>query len=531
MLKNGKKSLISSGIKLSLLTLLSRVLGLIREATKAKFLGTSIYADAFGIAFLIPNLFRRLFAENSISVAFIPTFRGYLEKKDSSKKETQEFLSSTFTLISFLTACVVTIGIIFAPFIVRIFYKDQNVAILSETTYLTRLMFPYLFVISVAAFFQGLLNTLDIFSPSGFTPTLFNLFVILGAYILSPFTQNPARAMAIGVTVGGCAQALFQLPFVLKTKWKVTFIGLRKTFYNSGTRKVVSLVIPTIIGMASYQLNDLVSTALAGRAGEGIVSSLQYSLRLQELILGIFAVSIGTVILPDMAGFVKKNLWDEYNKMLTSSIKIIAAITIPITFYALITGRELISIVYKSARFDDNSVNLTLSAFRFHIIGLFFIAANRIISPAFYAQGNTKSPTFAGIISFAINIVVAFALSIKWKGAGIAAALTISSFFNTAFLFIFLRKMEKVDVKNVVKSTLLYSLKIVGLSIIAAIPNYFLHPILVKFFAPYGRFIGNGLPIIITALLFFVIGVGLLIVTKDSAVVMVMNKIKHRGSK
>lgn len=536
-----EKNIVKSGIKLSFLTLLSRILGVIREATKAHFLGTGTYADAFGIAFLIPNLLRRLFAENSISVAFIPTFKAYLEDDPdgTNRKETQQFLNATFTLISFLTTIVVVLGIILTPFIVRIFYKGNDAAGITETAILTRIMFPYLIVISVAALFQGMLNTMNIFSPSGFTPILFNLCVIAGTVVLTKLNVFPginkeqaaARAMSIGVITGGTIQALFQLPFVLKTGWKVGLTSLKKTFTNPGTKKVIALIIPTIIGMATYQLNDLVSTALAGRAGQGVVSSLQYSLRLQELILGIFAVSIGTVILPDLAGLARKEKWEEYNKMLLNAIKIIAMVCIPITFYSLITGREIISIVFKSNAFNDESVAKTLSVFIFHISGLFFIAVNRIISPAFYAQGNTKLPTLAGIIAFGANIVFAFVFCIFWKGPGIALALSLSSVLNTILLFAFLKYLKTTDTKAIVKSTVLYCLKIILFSVIASVPIYFLHPVFVAQFADKGRFIGNGLPILFSAGIFAVIGVGLLLISKDEMLFAVIRKFIKRGAK
>ena len=271
------KSLASAGIKLSILTLGSRILGLVREMTKATFLGTSGLADAFGVAFMIPNLFRRLFAENSISVAFIPTFKKYLEENPENKQSTKEFINATFTLVSFLTTIVVTIGIIFSPWIVKLFSNGESSEILMEMSVLTRIMFPYLIVISIAALFQGILNGLKIFSPSGFTPILFNLCVIIATYVLSPYTKNPARAMAYGVLLGGIIQAGFQLPFVIKNGWGVKFTSLKKTFTNPGTKQVLKLIAPTIMGMAAYQLNDVVSTAIASRSGVGIVSSLQYS--------------------------------------------------------------------------------------------------------------------------------------------------------------------------------------------------------------------------------------------------------------
>lgn len=538
------KSLVKSGFLLSLMTLASRIMGLVREMTKAAFLGTGMYADAFAVSFMIPNLLRRLFAENAISVAFIPTFKGYLEKNktDETKKETQQFINSTFTLVTFLTTTVVVIGIIITPLLMPLFckkpidtqaldYAEQVKYWLlqkQEITILTRIMFPYLLVISIAAFFQGILNGCKIFAPSGFTPVLFNGIVILATYILSPYTINPARAMSIGVIAGGCVQALFQFPFIKKTGWKVCFTSLKKTFSNPGTKKVVSLIVPTIIGMAAYQLNDLVSTSMATRAGEGIAASLQYSLRLQELILGIFAVSIGTVILPDLSGLANEKKYAEFNNMLLQAIKIISLISIPITAYSLITGKEMISLLYKSKAFDDDSVLLTLSEFRFHILGLLFIAMNRIISPAFYAQGNTKLPTLSGIISFVANIILVLILTKPMGGKGIAFALSLASLINTVFLFIFMKKMEGIKIKKLVLNTIVYCLKITLFSIIAAVPCYFLRPILLKAFENYGRFISYGVPVIILAIIFIVIGILELIITKDDIIKVILKKVKSR---
>lgn len=539
-----KKSIVKSGLVLSLMTFASRIMGLLREMTKASFLGTSMHADAFSTAFMIPNLFRRLFAENAISVAFIPTFKSYLEKDDSpeNRNSTQEFLKATFTLVSFLTACVVVIGIIITPLLMPLFCKkpiDTNAADYAmqlqawllkkdEITILTRIMFPYLFVISIAAFFQGILNGCKIFAPSGFTPVLFNAIVIIATYVLAPFTENPARAMSIGVILGGCVQAFFQWPFVRKTGWKICFTSLKKTFSNPGTKKVISLVVPTIIGMAAYQLNDVVSTSLANRAGDGIASSLQYSLRLQELILGIFAVSIGTVILPDLSGLASSQKWEDFNKMLIQAIKIMTLISIPVTVYSLITGKELISLLYKSKSFNDDSVALTLGEFRFHIMGLLFIALNRIISPAFYAQGNTKLPTLAGIISFGANIVLALVFVRPFGGNGIALALTLASFVNTLFLFIFMKKLDSFKIRKVVFQTLGYILKMAVYSIIAAIPCYFVHSLLVKFFAENSRIVSYGIPVILTALLFAVIGIAELIITKDEIIHTIIQKVKSK---
>lgn len=525
-----KRSLLAKGLSLSVLTLFSRILGLIREMTKAKFLGTSSYSDAFGIAFMIPNLFRRLFAENSVSVAFIPTFKGYMEEGDSdeNKERTQLFINSTFTLVTFLTVCFVTLGMIFTPYILRIFYKSSDALAMKEAAVLTRIMFPYLVVISVAALFQGILNAHRIFSPSGFTPILFNSIVIAATYILAPHTANPARAMAIGVISGGSIQALFQLPFVLKLKWKVAFTSLKNAFTNPGTKKVLALVGPTIIGMAGYQLNDIVSSALATRAGEGVVSSLQYSLRLQELILGICAVTIGTVILPDLTGYAKKDEWSKFNSLLTQSIRIMALIAIPITFYSLVMGENIITLVFASGKFDVNSIKMTEEVFNFHIAGLFFIAVNRIIAPAFYAQQNTKSPTIAGLINFAVNILLASLLIKPMGGKGIALALTVASIVNMVVLFIFLRRTPTIEVGSVVRSSLLYSLRMIVFSIIAALPVYFLRPRLIALLEGHNRLLSQGLPLLLTALLFGAIGITLMALTKDPVLKTLTDKFTRR---
>ncbi len=527
MLGNMKKtqSLLAKGLSLSFLTLCSRILGLVREMTKAKFLGTSALSDAFGIAFQVPNFCRRLFAENSVSVAFIPTFKEHLETDD--KEKTQAFVSATFTLVTFLTVVFVSLGMIFTPLILRIFFSSQYREAMDESVILTRIMFPYLVVISIAALFQGILNGHKIFSPSGFTPILFNAIVIASTYILAPHMQNPARAMAVGVITGGCVQAAFQLPFVIKQGWKISLVPLKKAFTNPGTRKVLTLVAPTIIGMAAYQLNDIVSSSLATRTGEGVYSSIQYSLRLQELILGICAVTIGTVILPDLTGFAHNKEWDQFSGMLTLAVKIMAVIAIPITFYALCMKRQIITLVFASGRFDESSIAMTEQVFTYHILGLFFIAVNRIIAPAFYAQQDTKSPTAAGLVNFAVNITLAYILSRFMGGSGIALALTAASIANMVLLFIFLKRNPVINVGSVIKSSLLYAVKTVILSALSVIPVWLLREPLSTLFAGRNRMISQGIPVFATAALFAAAGVLLLVLTRDPLVKAVVKKLKR----
>jgi putative peptidoglycan lipid II flippase len=502
-------SLLRHGSMLSLLTLVSRVLGLLREMVKASFLGTTALSDAFSVAFMLPNLFRRLFAEGSIAVAFIPTFKEYLLEND--RRKNREFLSSILTFLTFIVTLAVMGGILAAPLIIRIFGMEE----FDETVLLTRIMFPFLGFISIAALFQGILNSLNIFAPSGLAPIVLNIVTILCAYGLSPFTKNPARAMAYGILIGGFLEAAIQFPFVLKNGQRFFFTGLKRAFTDPGTRKVLRIIGPTIIGMAAYQLNDLVSTVLAGNAGEGVVSSLQYSLRLQELILGVFAVSIGTVLLPNLAGYAKSAQWAAFNERLISAINIIALITIPITFFSLAQGELLIRLLFQNRSFDETSVMLTLTAFTFHMPGVFFIALNRILAPAFYAQSDSKSPTLAGICSFVVNMLLAAILVGQFRGAGIALALSIASAVNTVLLLVFLGKNPLISIRRAFGSTLLYMLKLSILSVAAVIPLRLLTPRLMELFTGNGRLIAYGVPLAINGIIFAFLGIALLYVTGD----------------
>jgi putative peptidoglycan lipid II flippase len=376
-------------------------------------------------------------------------------------------------------------------------------------------MFPFLAFVSVAAFFQGILNSVHSFTPSGLAPILLNLLTILCAFALSPFTANPARALALGILLGGFLEAAIQFPFVIRKGYRFSVIGLTRAFQNPGVKKVLRLIGPTIIGMAAYQINDLVSTALAGNAGEGVVSSLQYSLRLQELILGVFAVSIGTVLLPDLAEQAKSGRWELYHERLLSALQIIALITIPITFFSLAQGSHIIQLLFRTNRFGDDSVCLTLAAFTFHMPGLFFIALNRILAPAFYAQSDSKAPTLAGLCSFGVNIALAALLVGPMGGAGVALALTLASAVNTVLLLCFLKNKPWSILGRLLPSASLYTLKLILFSGIAVLPVLWVNPFLSAWCAGWGRLFAYGLPLLITGVGYALLGVLLLLISKD----------------
>ncbi|HWR12835.1 MAG TPA: murein biosynthesis integral membrane protein MurJ [Rectinemataceae bacterium] len=520
-----EKQMVRDAGMLSVLTMISRVLGLVREMTKAVFLGTGILSDAFSVSFMIPNFMRRLFAENSIAVAFIPTFKDYLHDKD--EKATKQFLSSSLTVLVILVGSVVALGIAVTPWIVKAFGSDP-----AETIALTRIMFPFLALVSIAALFQGILNSFGVFAPSGFAPILFNVCFIVVPWAISRWMPNPARAMAIGVVAGGMAQALWQLPAVLKTGIRFGFISPRAAFKDPGMRKVFRLIGPTIIGMAAYQLNDLVSTAFASRAGTGIASSLQYSIRLQELILGVFAVSAGTVLLPGLTDSVKRGDWALYSSRLGKTLQTLLIATIPVAVFSMITGEQIVTLLFKRGGFTDESVRLTASAFFWHQTGLAFIAANRVIAPAFYARSDSKTPALAGIASFAVNIALVAILAFPFKGPGIAFALSFSSAVNTAILVIVLLRGKTRGLAQALGGCATYALKLLAYSFVASVPVLLLKGPLAKTFAASGStLISAGLPFVILATIYGAIGVAILLFVKDPVAASLASAIGGRRSR
>jgi putative peptidoglycan lipid II flippase len=514
--------MLREGGKLSLLTMASRVLGLLREMTKAAFMGTGALAEAFTVSFMIPNFLRRLFAEGSITVAFIPTFTGLLAEKDEEK--TREFLSATFTVLTLLVLATVALGIACTPLIAALFSTDRG-----ETIILTRLMFPFLALVSVAALLQGILNSVGVFVPTGLGPILFNACFIAVPYLIGGWTANPARAMAIGVLAGGVAQALCQLPAVLRSGFRFGFIGLGRALRNPGMRRVLALVAPTILGMAAYQLNDLVCTSLASSVGAA--AGIQYSIRLQELILGVFAVSAGTVLLPHLTDAARRADWPAFSAALGKVMKTIILVTLPVALFSMVAGREMIVLLFKARAFDEASVALTSSVFLFHMVGLAFIALNRVIAPAFYARSDAKTPTWAGLCSFGVNIVLAISFVGPFRGPGIALALSLSSALNTAYLIVALARSGIVGLKAELAGTLRYLAKILAFSALAALPLYLARPFLVSLFAfSPSRLVYAGLPLVAETLAFGLLGVGLLALGRDEVAASLVARFLRRPS-
>jgi putative peptidoglycan lipid II flippase len=334
--------------------------------------------------------------------------------------------------------------------------------------------------------------------------------------------------MAVGVTIGGVAQALCQLPAVLKAGYRFGFISLRSAFRNPGMKRVFALIAPTIVGMAAYQINIFVSTYLATNSGTGSVAGLQYSLRLQELVLGVFVISLGTVLLPDLAGAARAADWDSYSDSLGRGLRAMLLITVPVSVYSMIVGEDIVTLLFRHKEFGPESVRLTTSIFFWHMSGLAFIAMNRVMAPAFYARGDTKTPTWAGLISVAINIGLAFTLVGSLKAPGIALALSGASAANTLVLAIPLLRSRIPGTNRALVASGLYSLKLILFSLLAALPILFLRPFLAGRLAGWSPVLSAGASLVATALVFGGIGIAFLAFSRDEMAVVIVRAFRRR---
>ncbi len=424
---------------MTIMTLLSRVLGLVREQVRAHFLGTGWASDAYGIATLIPNLFRRLLAEGAMTAAFVPVFVEYLHGE--KKQETQLFLSKFLTLLTLVAAAVTVLGILTTDWIIGAFFSSRFHEVEGKvelTIALTEWMWPYLFFVTIAAVLQAILNAHKVFGPSAFTPVLLNLAIIGSAIGFSDQLEDPSFGFILGFLIGGVVQIAFQVPFLLKH----TGLRLRLDFRikHPGVRRVVFIMIPGIFAAGIYQINVLVSQIIASGLEGGSIASLQYSVRLQELVLGLFVVSIAQVILPTLAEHTAKDDNVAVKETLRNATGLMAFVTLPATAGLILIGPEVIALLFQYGEFDAQSTEMTAYALTFHALGLFAIAATRVFQQVFYAYKDMKTPTIAAFIVLVANIVLCLLLSIPLSHGGIALAGSIAAAINGAILVVYLRR-------------------------------------------------------------------------------------------
>jgi putative peptidoglycan lipid II flippase len=418
-------------------TMLSRICGFLRDMTVALFFGAGAITDAFFVAFRIPNLLRRLLAEGSLTVAFIPVFTGYLESK--SRKDAWELANAALGIMALLLVSVTLLGIILAPFIVTVmapgFTRDP--AQYDLTVWLTRLMFPYIFFISLVALAMGILNSLRHFTAPALSPVLLNLAMIAAAFFLRGFFTEPIYALAVGVLMGGFLQLVFQWPFLRRVgmTWAPTL-----NFRHPGLRQVGRLMLPAVFGGAVYQVNIIIGTILASLLSAGGVSYLYYADRLVELPLGIFGIAVGTAALPSLASLVSRKELGEFKKTVAFSLRLILFVTIPATVALLILGEAIISVLFERGAFTAADTRGTNEALFGYALGLWAFATIRVVVSAFHALQDMGTPLRAAIMALLVNLAASLALMGPLAHAGLALATSIASAANVVTLGVILRR-------------------------------------------------------------------------------------------
>ncbi|MDC1365795.1 murein biosynthesis integral membrane protein MurJ [Pelagibacteraceae bacterium] len=425
-------NLIKSTSTFSFFTIISRLLGYIRDILIAVFLGTGVLADAFFVAFRIPNTFRRLFSEGTFNAAFVPSYSSYLNKK----KEAQNFANSIFNLLILGLLVLVLIIEISMPLFVYLiapgFEDDYDKMELAIT--LTRITFPFLFFISLASFFSAILNSHNKFAIASAAPIILNILLIGVLLFAKILDDNLVHYLSYAVTISGAVQFIFLYFFVKKyfsPKIKIKIDKKVKNFFKK--------LLPSIFSSGVTQINILVGTIIASFQA-GAVSYLYYADRVYQINLAIAGIAIGTVILPQLSKYVENHNKDKINLIQNKALELSLFLSIPATIALLISSEEIISSLFGYGSFDELSVKNSAKALFYFAIGLPAFSLIKVFSTFFFARHNTKIPFYISLLSVLLNVFISV---IFFKQIGfiiIPIATTISSWFNAFLLFIFLRK-------------------------------------------------------------------------------------------
>lgn len=431
-------------------TLVSRVLGYVRDLLQAYFMGTGNAADAFTIAYTIPNLFRRLTGEGAMTAAFVPTFTE--EKSRNDPAALWRFGGAVFWDLALIMAALTILGIAAAPAIVRVvaFGFKGIEGKWAETTALARIMFPYLFFISLAALASGILNSFRRFFVPAATPILFNLAIIAAAGLMARRAADPAVVFAGGVLVGGALQLGVQIPFLRKQGMRFRPVF---AFRHPAVRRVARLMIPGILGASVYQINFAVSRIVASSLETGSTASLYYASRIEELTLGLFSIALSVALLPAFSEHAAARDMGEMKRTLGFSLRLTGLVTLPAAAGLIVLSRPIIRVLFQRGRFDEASTAMSAACLVFFAIGLPFVSGVKVVAPAFFSLKDTRSPVIVGVGVMAINVGLSFALMGRLRVGGLALALSIAQVVNFAALAVWLeRKIGRVGLREVAVS-------------------------------------------------------------------------------
>ncbi len=416
-------------------TMISRILGVGREVVLAKYFGAGFFTDAFNIAYRIPNLFRDLFAEGALSSAFIPTFIRELNQNGAGPAWAlaNRLISALLVVLGVLTLAFFAFARGLA-YLLAAGYADTP-GKMDLTVQMTRIMSPFLLFLALAAVAMGMLNAFGSFFVPAAAPASFNVCCILAGIFLSPFMPRfglaPVVSMAIGAVVGGLSQFLVQIPSARRLGWRFHFV---LDFSDPGLRRIAHLMLPAVVGLSATQINITVDSQLASHYGNGPVSWLNYAFRLMQLPIGLFGVAIATATTALVSHHAAENATDKLRDTVQSSLRLAACLTFPATVGLIVFRQEIVRLLYQRGSFLEMDTLQTGRAVMLYALALFGYSAVKILVPAFYALGDTRTPVRTSVASVALKVGVNFLLILPLQFLGLPLATAIASWFNFALL-------------------------------------------------------------------------------------------------
>lgn len=466
-----KTSFLKSAKTVSLCTLLSRVLGLARDIICASFFGTSLAWDAFVVAFKIPNLFRRLFGEGALSAAFIPVFAEYLETK--GEKDARELVYITGTLLFIILGGMIVLAEASFLIIPKVFSINHKWELVLSLLLIT---FPYVIFICMVAFAMAILNSLKHFLMPALAPVALNICWIIGVFLLSPVfgdtLDKKIFGVAIAILIGGAVQLAMQLP-ILKKRGIICKPSIY--FSHPGLKRISSLMLPIIFGLAAIQINVLMDSVIAMVFAKppsgaenffiagiaipyplqtGAASVLYYGDRLIQFPLGVFGIAMATAVFPFFSTHAARKDWTNFSETLNQAIRVVLFIGIPASIGLIILRKPLIELFYERNAFTAESSGRTASVIFFYAIGVWAYSASHVIIRAFYSVQDTRTPIKVGVGMVGLNLVLNLTLIWYLREGGLALATAISAIVQIIILFtIFQRKLVTTALKHIFKST------------------------------------------------------------------------------
>jgi len=504
-------------------TFLSRILGFLRDMVIAHFFGAGMAADAFFVAFRIPNLWRRLVGEGSLTISFIPVYTDYLTQR--SEEETRKVTHIAFTIAGVILLILTLLGVLFSPILIRIIAPGfiQIPEKFQLTVTLNQIIFPYLFFMGLFALCMGILNSRRHFFAPAIAPIFLNISIIVSVFLFYHTFKIPVMTLALGVLAGGVIQFLFQIPFL----WKrgITF-RFNFNFRHPAIKRIGLLMVPGLIGTAVYQLNVFIDTIFASFLPSGSVSYLFFADRLMEFPLGIFAIAIGMASFPSLSGLASQGKMEEFQKTLSFTFRLVCFISVPAMVGLIALKTPIINLLFQRGLFDYSATEKTAFALLFYSVGLWAIAGSRTIVPAFYSLQDTWTPLKIALICLGANVIFNTILIFPLKHGGLALATSLSSTLNLILLFRKLGpKLGGIDIRKNIKSLLrifLCSLPM-GLAayLICSIGNW--------------STTGNVGEKVLLLLIGIVIGLGIYLAcsywVKNEEMLFLLKMVKHRGGR